>query len=508
MPDGRPSNRPRGRGRGSRPPSRFVAPPIGRPFGRPSAIGRRTFLQGVAAAAVTPPLLAACGGDEEASSPTTGAPEEVGAPSTTVFEEPASALSGNLRILMWSHFVPSHDDWFDQFARDWGEKVGVNVGVDHINTADVPGQITSQIAAGSGHDLIQHIGAIPQFEPSVIDMVDVVSEAESRYGELCDLCRKSSFNPNTEKYFAYSPGWAPDPGNYRRSLWEAVGLSDGPSTWDELLEGGSEIRSSQGTQLGIGMSQEIDSNMAGLALMWSFGGSVQDEDENVVINSPETIAAVEYMAELFGGAMTDEVFAWNAASNNQGLVAGSMSYILNSISAYRTAQEENPAVADDIFFVPALEGPETALAAQHVIYNWIVPNHASNPDAAQEFLLHYTANYDHACYNSKLYDFPGFIDRTPNLDAWVGEDPFGSAPSDKLALLTWDDAITWTTNIGHPGSTNPAIGEVFGTNIIPNMFAAVARGEMNPDQSVADAESQIRAIFDGWRGQGLVGGTN
>ena len=69
--------------------------------------------------------------------------------------DPASRLSGDLRILMWSHFVPSHDEWFDGFARDWGQAVGVNVTVDHINTAEVPGQITSQIAAGSGHDLIQ-----------------------------------------------------------------------------------------------------------------------------------------------------------------------------------------------------------------------------------------------------------------------------------------------------------------------------------------------------------------
>jgi ABC-type glycerol-3-phosphate transport system substrate-binding protein len=477
------------------------------PNGRPFSITRRTFIGGVAATALTPPLLAACGGDEEEASPTTAPPEEVGAPTTTVLEEPASTLSGDLRILMWSHFVPSHDEWFDGFARDWGQAVGVDVTVDHINTAEVPAQITSQIAAGSGHDLIQHIAAIPQFEPSVLDLTDVVSEAESRYGEMLDLCRRSSFNPNTEKFFAYAPGWVPDPGNFRRSLWEPVGLPDGPSTWDELLEGGSEIRSSQGVQLGIGMSQEIDSNMAGLALLWSFGGAVQDEEENVVLNSPETIAAVEYMAELFGGAMTDEVFAWNAASNNQGLVAGSLSYILNSISAYRTAQEENPAVAEDVFFVPALEGPGTALAAQHVLYNWIVPNHATNPDAAKEFLLHYTANYDHACYNSKLYDFPAFVDRVPNLDPWVSDDPFGSDPADKLAFLTFDDAVTWTTNVGHPGPTNPAIGEVFGTNIIPNMLASVARGEMDPEESVSAAEGQIRSIFDRWRGQGLVGGT-
>jgi ABC-type glycerol-3-phosphate transport system substrate-binding protein len=475
--------------------------------GRPFTISRRVFLQGVAASALTPQLLAACGGDEEESSPTTAAPEEVGAPATTVLEEPASALSGDLRILMWSHFVPSHDQWFDGFARDWGQAVGVNVTVDHINTAEVPGQITSQIAAGSGHDLIQHISAIPQFEPSVLDLTDVVTEAEGRYGGMLDVCRRSSFNPNTDKFFAYAPGWAPDPGNYRRTLWQAVGLPEGPSSWDELLEGGSEIRSSQGVQLGIGMSQEIDSNMAGLALMWSYGASVQDEEENVVLNSPETVAAVEYMADLFGGAMTDEVFAWNAASNNQGLATGSLSYILNSISAYRTAQEQNPVVAEDVFFVPALEGPETALAAQHVLYNWIVPNYAVNPDAAKEFLLHYTANYAHATYNSKLYDFPAFIDRVPNLDAWMSEDPFGSSPPDKLAFMTFDEVVKWTANVGYPGPTNPAIGEVFGTNIIPNMLASAARGEMTPEAAVTAAEDQVRRIFERWRGQGLVGGS-
>ena len=477
-------------------------------YGRPFNLTRRGFLGGVAAAAVAPSWLAACGGDEEEATPTTAAPEDVGAPATTLLEDPASALSGDLRILMWSHFVPSHDEWFDGFARDWGQAVGVNVTVDHINTAEVPGQITSQIAAGSGHDLIQHIAAIPQFEPSVLDMTNVVTEAESRYGEMLDVCRRSSFNPNTEKFFAYAPGWSPDPGNYRRSLWDAVGLPDGPSSYDELLEGGKQIRSDQGIQLGIGMSQEIDSNMAGLAMMWSFGGSVQDEDENVVINSPETVAAVEYMAQLFDGAMTDEVFAWNAASNNQGMASGSLSYILNSISAYRTAQEQNPVVADDIFFVPALEGPEAALAAQHVLYNWIVPNHAANPDAAQEFLLHYTANFAHASYNSKLYDFPAFIERVPNLDAWMAEDPFGSTPPDKLGFLTYDQAVEWTTNIGHPGPTSPAIGEVFGTNIIPNMMAKAARGEMDPDAAVADAEGQIKRIFDRWRSQGLVGGSS
>ena len=60
---------------------------------RPFAITRRRFLGGVAVGAVAPQLLAACGGDEEASSPTTAAPEDVGAPETTILEQPASSLS-------------------------------------------------------------------------------------------------------------------------------------------------------------------------------------------------------------------------------------------------------------------------------------------------------------------------------------------------------------------------------------------------------------------------------
>ncbi len=76
----------------------------------------------------------------------------------------------------------------------------------------------------------------------------------------------------------------------------------------------------------------------------------------MTINSPEVVAAVKYMSNLFKSAMTDEVFSWDAASNNQLLIAGQASYILNSISAYRTAQESQPDVAADIYLRHAAGG--------------------------------------------------------------------------------------------------------------------------------------------------------
>ncbi|MGH4018704.1 MAG: ABC transporter substrate-binding protein [Pseudonocardiaceae bacterium] len=429
-------------------------------------------------------------------------PQPAQGPSAT-FSEPTRRLSGSLRILMWSHFVPSHDEWFDTFTQQWGERVGVDVTVDHINVADIPARISAEIQAGQGHDLIQYIATLSQFEPSVVDMADVTQEANTRYGEQLELCRKSSLNPATGKYYAFAPAWAPDPGDYRKSLWQPAGLPDGPATWEDLLEGGARIKR-RGVQLGIGMSQEIDSNMAGRALLWSFGGSIQDENEQVTINSPETVAAVEHMTKLYRQTMTPEVFSWNAASNNQGLIAGQLSYILNSISAYRTAQQARPDVARDIAFVPALTGPAAQLAAQHVMYNWITPKHAGNVDAAKEFLLHYADNLPGAAYHSQLYDFPAYTERVPQLDGWLDDDPFGSQPANKLAVLK--NATDWSTNIGHPGPASPAIGEVFGTFVIPNMYARAARGEQSPQETVRRAEQEIRPIFDKWRSRGLIGG--
>jgi ABC-type glycerol-3-phosphate transport system substrate-binding protein len=461
-----------------------------------SNLSRRELLVMAAAAAAA----SACGSGDDGG----GAPEAtVPAPSAT-FTEPSSKLSGSLSILLWSHFVPSHDEWFDTFAKDWGKQVGVDVKVDHINNTEIPARIASEIQAKQGHDLIQYIAPLSQFEPSVLDLRDVAQEATKRHGEQLALCVKSSQNRTTGKHYAYSPGWVPDPGNYRKSLWEAVGFPNGPATWDDLLKGGAEIKKSKNVQMGLGMSQEIDSNMVGRALLWSFGGAIQDENERVVLNSPETVAAVEFMQRLYKETMTNEVFSWNPASNNQGLIAGQMSYIVNSISAWRTAQEANPEVADDIYFVSALKGSKTALAAQHVMYNWIVPSHVKGADAAKEFLLHYTANFAQATYHSKLYDLPAFPKLVPQLNGWLDNDPFGAQPANKLAVLK--NAIEWSTNVSHPGPENTAMGEIFSTFIIPNMYAKAARGELSPQEAVADAERQIRPIFQKWRQRGLVGG--
>ncbi len=445
---------------------------------------------------------------------------------TIIMPRQARAAGKELKILQWAHFVPRYDDeWFDSFAKQWGEANGVEVTVDHIHLSQIGARTSAEVAAGQGHDLIEWIFPPGHFEPSVVDLTDVNQEAERRFGKQLALCKRSSFNPKTKKYYGFCHGWVIDPGDYRKSLWEQVGKPEGPGTWEDLITYGGEIKQKHDVQLGIGLSQELDSNMAARALLWSYDTSVQDDKENVVINNERTIEAVKFMAKLYETSMTPEVFAWQAASNNRALIAGKASYILNSISAYRSGQKTKPEVAKDVYFVPPLKGPRgTRWTCEHVIYNYLIPEYSKNVDTAKQFLIDLVANYDQAMYYSELYNSPAFFNTPvpagnrgyPGVsgaktlldlnDAWFEKDPFAleGEATDKLKVLK--DALDWSTNVGHPGPASPAIGEVFGTFVVPNMMANAARG-MNPETAVMQAETLTKAIFEKWRQKGLVGGT-
>ncbi len=434
----------------------------------------------------------------------------------------AHAQPRQLRIMSWSHFVPAYDAWFDPFAKQWGESKGVQVTVDHVSFADIVPRATAEVAAQQGHDCYFFISPPSQFEQQVLDVADINQEAEKRYGPIIPLAKKSTYNAKTNKWFGFSDDWVPDPGDYLKNVWAAVGYVNGPKTWDDLLTVGAEIKKKFPNiqiPIGIGFSQDIDSNMATRAMLWSFGGSIQDKDENVILNSEQTVKALEYGARLFKEVMTPAVLSWNAASNNLALNARETSYILNSISAYRSAQALGLPVASDIFFTPALRGPAAAQVATHVMGVWVVWKFARSPDLAKEFLLYLMDNARDATMASRLYNFPSHwgavadkgvpVAQKPAAGrAWmkspVYRDPFGSLPPDKLKVLY--DSEPWSTNVGFPGPANPAEGEIFDTYVLTDMFAKAATGQLTPKAAVEEADRRVKDIFAKWRKAGLVGG--
>ena len=307
-----------------------------------------------------------------------------------LFPERAAAQQKTLKILQWSHFVPAYDTWFNNtFAKQWGEKHNTNVVVDNINLVDLNTRAASEAQAKKGHDLFMFLSPPAAYENQVIDMSHVYQEVEKKHGKKIDLAHKSTFNPKTKKYYAFSDSYAPDPGNWRLDLWSQVGFPNGPDTFDDLRKGAKMIKDKFGNPCGIGLAQELDTSMAMRALLWSFGGAEQDEAGQVVLNSKNTVEALKFMKALYEESETPEVFTWTPPSNNQAMLAGKVSYVANAISITRQAEREKMAIDKNIMLSRALKGPVRRIAAEHVMNCYVIWEFAENKDGAQQFLIDY-----------------------------------------------------------------------------------------------------------------------
>ena len=447
-------------------------------------LSRGDFVKAAAFATAAAAGLPGCGGEEDEGAE--GVPKQV---------------SGELRIIQWSHFVPAYDEWFDKtYIKQWGEKNNVQVKVDHVDFSELPTRAASEVAAQSGHDLFWFLSPPAAFEDQVIDHEDIVQEVKRQVGgDMITVCDRSTFNPKTKKRFGFSDNWVPDPVHWRTDLWGDAGFPDGPQTWDDVKAAGPKLKE-MGNPLGIGISQDIDANMALIAMMMCFDSFIQDEESNVTINSPETVEAVSFMADIFKSGMTSEVFSWDASSNNRFYVAGKGSMIMNAISAVRTLEAEDPKLASVTGLNPIPEGPAGRQGLEHVLGVYVIWKFAKNQEAAKKFLLDLAINYKEAFINSKFYNFPSFPESVPDLKDLIAKDDTADPP-DKYAILgTFED---FSVNVGFPGYTTPAIDEVFGTFLIPQMFAEAAKGG-DPQEAVSNAEKQITAVFDKWRGQGKI----
>ena len=420
---------------------------------------------------------------------------------TSIITPTARAGRKKLKILQWSHFVPSFDVWLkDTYIKEWGQKNDTEVIIDHISILELLERPAAEVAARKGHDLVMFIRPPAAFEEHVVDLGDICRECEKLYGNPIPFAHRSTYNPRTNKYFGFTESYAPDPINFRKDLWDGVGVF--PNTWEEVRIGGAKIKKKYGIPLGIGISpKDDDSEMAVRAILYSFGGSIQDEERNVVINSKQTLEAVKFVRALFKEAMTPEVLEWNPSSNNRFMLDGKGSLALNAISITRTAEKENPELSKKIWLARSPAGPVRRIGLEHVMCVYVIWEFAENIEGAKQFLVDYIGNFRKVFVASEFYNFPSFPDTVPDLKNLIAHD-LKADPPDKYKVL--GDVQEWATNIGYPGYANAAIDEIAGTGVITAMFQKAAIDEATPEEAIKEAEAKCKRIFATWRERGLV----
>jgi len=411
-------------------------------------------------------------------------------------------LKGDLSIIQWIHFVPDYDTWFDKtWVTQWGQKNDVQVTVDHIANTQLPARAAAEVAAQSGHDIFGFLAPPAAYEDQVINHAPVVQEIQRKVGKMGDLALKSTYNPKTKKYFGVSDNYVPDPVVWRHDLWNGVGET--PSTWDHVRRAAPKLKAA-GHPIGIGQSSgDLDSNMALMAFMMCFGSFIQNEKNQLTLNSKNTVEALKFMADIYKTGESDEIFGWNPASNNQFLYAGRGSLILNAISATRTPEDLNLPFVNDLWIYPIPKGPHGRIGLEHVMGVYSIWKFAKNKEAAQKFLADLCINYKQATTASKLYNFPSFPGAYPLKQIYKAAAADTHKPRGKYTVLT-TIAAKYTHNVGYPGYSNAAIDEMFNKYLIPVMFSDVSQGKKTAEQSMRDTNAQMKQIWAKWKAQGKI----
>jgi multiple sugar transport system substrate-binding protein len=412
----------------------------------------------------------------------------------------ARAEQKTLKILQWHHFIPEFDKWFNEvYVKEWGEINNTRVIVDNVGMTSLHSRAAAEITAQRGHDIFFFLSPPALYEDHVIDHREIHEECAIKYGKPLDIAKKSSYNTKTRKYYGFSDSYVPDPINYRKDLWDDIGMY--PDTWEDIRIGGGKIKRKHGIPVGFGLAPELDTNMALRSIMASFGASVQDANGRIVLKSKQTLEAMKFVKALYRETMTDEVFTWDASSNNRMMLAGRGSLTANAISITRAGETQKIPLADRIWLAKAAKGPEGRIGFNHLIDSYVIWKFAQNIEGAKKFLVDYVAKSREVFKKSQFYNFPCYPKMVPDLNKLISHDS-KATPANKYQVFK--DVSDWTVNVGYPGYANAAIDEIFGKWVLPKMFAQAASGKTTLNDALDQGFKEAQQIYQTWRSKGKI----
>jgi multiple sugar transport system substrate-binding protein len=246
--------------------------------------------------------------------------------------EPGASLA----LLRWKRFVPAEDEAFMRLVDAFTQATGVKMTITNESYDDIQPKASVAANTGQGPDMVWGLFSFPALFPDKCLPVDDVAEAvAAKYGP---------WFPSAEAYGKVKGKWIALPVafnggylNYRVSAMRKAGFDAFPTDtagFLELCRGLKKNNTPAGFALGHATG---DGNSWTHWILWAHGGNLVDKNEKVVINSPETAKALEYVKQLYDTFIPGTA-AWNDSNNNKAFLAGELYLTGNGISIYAAAK--------------------------------------------------------------------------------------------------------------------------------------------------------------------------
>jgi len=432
--------------------------------------GRRRILKataGAALAAAAGPLILG----QEARAEWRNAPEK----------------DAKLRVLRWKRFVQGDEDTYLANVRKFTAQTGIEVRVDSEGWEDVRPKAAVAANAGAGPDIILSTNDDADLYPDkLVDVTDLCEYLGAKYGGWYPVC---------EQYLKHEGRWIGVPlgcaGNaivYRQSQVKAAGFDAFPRDLDGFMKLLKALKD-KGTPGGFALGHATGDQAWAHWLVWAHGGKLVDQNNQVVIDSPETVKALEFARELYP-TFVPGTLSWLDPNNNKAFLDNQISVTANGISIYYAAKtSQDPKlqeIARDIQHANFPIGPVGVPSEFNLFFNQMIYKYTRYPNAAKEFLRFMMeeeqfgpwmqASIGYTCQPLKAYEANPIWTVDPKH-------------------TPYRDAMKVMRPVGYAGKMGYASAACIADFIVLDMVAEAASGAKTPKEAAERAQKRAERYY-------------
>ena len=401
---------------------------------------------------------------------------------------PAPEPDAQIRVLRWKQFVQSEFDSFAANTKKFADQTGVKVRLDAESWDDIRPKASVAANVGAGPDIIMGTNDDPfKFPEKLLDMTDLAEYLGAKYGGWYPVTRK--YGMLRDRWIALPQGSPIGTFNYRVSAMRAAGFEEFPKDtagFLKLCQGLRKVGKPPGFALGHATG---DANGWTHWCLWAHGGKVVDESNRVVLDSPETVAALEYAKQLYANFI-EGVLSWLDPSNNKAFLADQIGVTTNGISIYTVAKNSpDPAVkaiAADMNHANYPIGPVGRPTELQLMLNTYAYRYTKYPNAVREYLRFM---WEKEQVDAWLTAANGYV--SPALPAWNDNPVWTKDPK----VTPFRDGLKLALDNGYSGSLGSASAAVIGDFVVVDMFGEACTGDLTPKAAAQRAAERAKRYY-------------
>lgn len=273
---------------------------------------------------------------------------------------------------------------------------------------------------------------------------------------------------------------------YRTDLLAAAGYSEPPKTWDEMMTMSKALTKDGVYGLAMFTGENIMTQQHLVGFMRAAGGKIFDQEGNLVINSPENIAALTYMTDLIkAGVVPASANTWKYGDDVNILGTGqvAMAFIWGG---YGTLLEVMfPEDYNNIAFTTIPVGPSGESGTKTGSGGFFLFSESKHPDEAKTFIE--------------------FMSREEISKEWSkisgNVSPFKSVASDpELTSMGWYKAVAeqagTAVSYGYDYGYVPGMDSITTSYRISKAVVDVIEGGMTPAESLESLQADTAAAIE------------